>query len=362
MKNLKAIQRMIEAAFCESAELEWRQMKIAICPFGENGFTTKEVLNKCYGIDEVAIIDNKWSKWNPKIISVADLEKVNAEDWIILLNSTIESVNCELENQIKMVLPKAKIINIIEEPVVVENSEKQKFYSLLKEKLKTRNVLNHELIRVGKLNDGGYILLNDFTTAVHAYSFGIGSDVSWELDMVNNGVMDVFMYDPTICKLPQYHRGFHFSQIGISGKDSIDNKYLSMKSILKRNNDLDNKNLILKMDVEGAEWDFILNTEEEILDNFIQMSFEFHNLISEENEDIVLKTFDKLNHTHCPIWVHANNSGINVKIGSNILPGLLEVTFVNKKLYEFGNKTIHYPISLDSPNIRTRREIELGIW
>lgn len=356
MKNYKEIQRMIETALDRN-----KGGKIAICPFGENGLVTKEILNKCYGINEVAIIDNKLSKWNSGIMSVDDLAETETENWTILLNSTVESVNYELESQIERVIPGTEIVNIMA-PIMVEEAGKREFYLSLRDQIKTRNIIDHELVRMGSIYDGGYILVNDFAMVKKAYSFGIGMDIAWEEKMADIGNMEIFMYDPTIRKVSDFNPRFHFFSQGIAGTDSLDRKYLSMESILKENGDLNNKNLILKMDVEGAEYDFILNTEETIIDNFMQMSFEFHGITVNEKENMVLRTFEKLNKTHFPVWIHANNNGKIVKIGQDILPDLLELTYVNKRLYKYDNSKINYPINLDSPNIRTRKEIILGTW
>ena len=57
-------------------------------------------------------------------------------------------------------------------------------------------------VRVGGDNDGGYVMLDDFKRKIEAaYSFGIGSDVSWDEAMACRGI-DVFMYDHTIEELP----------------------------------------------------------------------------------------------------------------------------------------------------------------
>lgn len=340
--------------------------EIAICPFGKNGVTTKTILNQCYGINEIAIIDNYLKKWNPNILSVEDLSGVEgAGNWVILLNATDELVNRELETQIRRVLSEVKIINILS-PGGLYCAHKKDFYLELKKRTKTKTVLGHELIRVGNMHDGGYIFLNDFKSVKRAYSFGIGGDISWETDLITMGAMDVFMYDPSVSDIPAYNSRFHFSSIGIAGKDKRGDNgycYLSMESILRINGDLRNKNLILKMDVEGAEYEFIQNTEEELLDNFMQMSFEFHGFLVEgKREDIILRIFDKLSNTHFPVWVHANNNGRRIEFDNGILPDLLEITFVNKRLYEFGDKENSYPIALDSPNIPDREEIILGVW
>ena len=60
------------------------------------------------------------------------------------------------------------------------------YYELLRERLKVKKVIGKNFVRVGRPNDGGYILVDNFNVSSGrhiAYSFGINDDVSWDLDM-----------------------------------------------------------------------------------------------------------------------------------------------------------------------------------
>ena len=46
------------------------------------------------------------------------------------------------------------------------------------------DVPHPKFVRVGKDNDGGYIMFDDFDDVKVAYSAGINNDVSWDKDMV----------------------------------------------------------------------------------------------------------------------------------------------------------------------------------
>lgn len=348
------IQRMIENALSQKKD------KFVICPFGENGIQTKYILNHCYGIKEEKIIDNKFCKYNREILSVNDLREIDTTGWVILLNSTFPGVNDLLEKAIRKVKNDISIINIME-PLMVEDVSKSDFYHELKKKTRTRKVLDYNLVRCGKMGDGGYIFVDDFSGVGKAYSFGIGNEITWDMDIADKKI-DVHMYDPTIERFPAYNPYFHFHRIGLAGKDCKDSGYLSLESILRENGDLNNKNLILKMDIEEFEWEVLENTDEEILDNFLQMSFEFHKLLNAKNEKRVLEVFEKLGHTHQAIWVHANNMGYSAKVEDGILPSLLEMTLVNRKVYRFSDEVIQYPMNLDYPNLAYRKEVILGEW
>lgn len=72
--------------------------------------------------------------------------------------------------------------------------------------------------RLGRNYDGGYVMLDDFSShnIEAAYSFGISNDVSWDEAIAELGI-DVFMYDHTIDALPKQHSRFHFFKKGVTG-------------------------------------------------------------------------------------------------------------------------------------------------
>lgn len=64
-------------------------------------------------------------------------------------------------------------------------------------------------VRIGRKNDGGYVMFDDFESRKYAYSIGIADDVSWDRDIASRG-LDVYMYDHTIQGLPEKMTGSTF--------------------------------------------------------------------------------------------------------------------------------------------------------
>lgn len=54
----------------------------------------------------------------------------------------------------------------------------QEFYERLRTLLKIKKIIGKNFVRLGKHNDGGYIMVDNFTAGGVAYSFGISDDVS----------------------------------------------------------------------------------------------------------------------------------------------------------------------------------------
>lgn len=85
----------------------------------------------------------------------------------------------------------------------------REYYEELHELLHLAKINGAALVRIGKDNDGGYIMPDDFGSDDKiAYSFGINDDVSWDKAMASRGY-DVFMYDHTIDGLPEENPRFH---------------------------------------------------------------------------------------------------------------------------------------------------------
>lgn len=232
------------------------------------------------------------------------------------------------------------------------------------ELINIREVGNIPLIRVGNPFDGGYIMANTFSSNDIAYSFGISNDVSWDLDIAKLGI-PVYMYDHTISNLPMEHKNFHWKQIGICGNETHANLQ-QMGELLQENKHTEHQNIILKMDVEGAEWDFLNNVSIDILSQFSQIVFEFHGFLKPEHTYAIYTALKKLNITHQAIYCHANNHGGCPYIYSSkqklILPKALEVTYLRKNDWQFEESTRIFPGELDRPCNKKRPDIKLGRW
>ena len=239
------------------------------------------------------------------------------------------------------------------------------YYESLRARLHMKKLVGKNLVRVGRANDGGYIMVDDFKSNV-AYSFGISDDVSWDWDMALRGY-EIFMYDPTIDGLPQENARFHFFKEGIAGFEFRDKNLNTLEHFIKRNGHEDKDNMILKMDVEGAEWSFLATVSSETLSKFDQMVFEFHDIIAPKDQSVMnatLACINKINRTHSLVHLHANNCGSLMILDDKILvPNILELTYVKTSNYELvDDENIYLPIPIDAPNNKSHPEIPLGFW
>ena len=224
-------------------------------------------------------------------------------------------------------------------------------------------------MRFGNQGDGGYIMLVEPCYASsYLYSFGIGDDVSFELDVVRKFPrIKVKMFDPFITDLPENHDNFEFY------KQSISRDSLPLVGV--------EHNSILKMDIEYNEWEFINKIGEDVLQEFSQLIIEFHFLhvthpdnlspyfqklysgftdgINQELFSRYHQCLHKINKFFYCYHVHANNSLPEIKLFDSKFPPLLEMSFIRKNLVNFSKPYRgEFPIpGLDYPNKPDRPDI-----
>lgn len=228
--------------------------------------------------------------------------------------------------------------------------------------------IKNGLCRIGNHGDGGYVMANCMPGGI-AYSFGINDDVSWDDDMANRNY-DIYMYDHTIDGLPMQREQFHFHKCGIDSK--VDDNPLSgpkntLAHFIQINGHESHSNMILKLDVEGAEWDVLANIEEKTLRHFSQIVLEYHGLVSNSGkiaQDKLLPSLEKINTTHRLIHLHGNNMGPYIKWGNKLFPDALEATYVRRGLpyILWSEEQVTLPVALDEANDPYRKDLILGNW
>jgi FkbM family methyltransferase len=234
--------------------------------------------------------------------------------------------------------------------------------SLLLRMLEPLDVADGTFGRLGRDHDGGYVMVIDKLTGGVAYSLGISDDVSWDRSMADRGY-DVYQYDHTIDDLPDYNEKFHFHRVGISGYGRDDATFQSLDTVLRSNNHVGRDDLVLKIDIEGAEWDVFSSILDTTLLSFRQIVVEFHWFGRAGDDEFFAKAYAALSRlrTHFdPVHVHANNHyGFQI-VGGVAVPDLLEVTYIRKGIYQTKPSDRVFPTEIDQPNWTARPDLWLG--
>ena len=213
---------------------------------------------------------------------------------------------------------------------------------------------NCELVRFGEANDGGYLVCGNLLGEVSAaYSYGISGYDGWGCDVSTRLKVPVHQYDCFNTTRPSCPGGqpiFHPECIAGSASTDADGRLFdSLQSQIRKNGDA-GKRLIVKMDVEGAEWNSILETPDEVLDQVDQFIFEFHGI--ERDKERYLRVVNKLNRLFAVVHLHFNNYAC-LGNGAPFPAWAYEVTYVNRRLAEVdpAGAKVALPNPLDAPNM-----------
>lgn len=216
--------------------------------------------------------------------------------------------------------------------------------------------------RVGRQNDGGYVMLDDLDGVDVCYSLGVGPDVSWDLDMAERGAL-IRQYDHTVNSVPGTHPNFIWSRVGITHDDSVSPELKRIDTLIQQNGDAHRRDMLLKIDIEGHEWDSLRVLSTDTLGRFRQIVCEFHGLSLLDQPSFQQRTeqlFQLMRRTHCVVHVHGNNYAPMTTVAGVPVADVLEVTWARRADYDFEPSTDLFPTPLDTPCNAALPDLFLG--
>ena len=193
-------------------------------------------------------------------------------------------------------------------------------------------------------------MLDDFEGITAAFSFGVGDDASWDLDIASRSI-PTYQYDHTVENSPVQHPLLHFRREKI-GSDSL--------ASIMSNHSVDAA-CVLKMDIEGDEWEVLKSATNVDLVKFRQIICEFHGFdratLDSQWQKKATFVIKKLLRSFRVVHLHGNNNEPITKLGTVKFPSVIEVTFANRSRYLFEKTKASFPTSLDSPNSPERPDL-----
>ncbi|MBH5329925.1 FkbM family methyltransferase [Eikenella sp. S3360] len=230
--------------------------------------------------------------------------------------------------------------------------------------LRPYDCIGVEKIRTGNKNDGGYVMLNPNDAEKIAYSFGVSPESPWDLEMAEKG-LKVYQYDGTIDTPPDLHSNLFFHKNNISAPSNSTEHTKNIGQIFNDLNHQNEQNIILQIDIEGAEWSVFEELQEDEILKFSQIIIEWHDLTPLDPEfQRRLEILRKVSKTHTPIHVHMNNYGLerNTRAGMLFYADAFEVSYVRTKDFNFKPNLEFYPTPLDNPCNPKWPDIPIGKW
>jgi hypothetical protein len=217
---------------------------------------------------------------------------------------------------------------------------------------------NCEFKRFGEPNDGGYLLCANLLASVQSgYSYGISGYDQWGCDVSRGLTVPVHEYDCFNLHVPACPLGrtvFHGECIGAEAATIEGRPFDTLEKQFAKNGD-GAKRVVVKMDVEGAEWDSLLRTPDDVLQRIDQLTIELHGVREPERYIAVVMKLKKFFYVAS---VHFNN----FTCGQGVAPfpaEVYEVLFVSKSVAVLGGSgPAGPPPGVTAPNITQMKDCQ----
>jgi hypothetical protein len=210
------------------------------------------------------------------------------------------------------------------------------------------HVTNCELLRFGEAHDGGYPLCRNLLRRVKAgYSYGISGYDGWGCSVSRRLHIRVHQYDCFDLREPSCPGGdtmFHGECIGTTRETQDGRPFDTMANQFMRNRNAATP-LVMKIDVEGAEWDSFLFAPDSVFSQIDQLDVEFHHVDDPKYVEVIrrLKRFFYVAH------VHYNNFSCDPSLAP--FPSwAFEVLLVNKRIGMTDGSPAPAAPGIDAPN------------
>jgi hypothetical protein len=216
----------------------------------------------------------------------------------------------------------------------------------------------HELIRIGGDADGGYLIPDDLDGVRYCFSPGVSTIADFELALAERGIKS-FLADFSVERSPVDHPLLEFDRKFLGRKDA--GEYMTLETWVNGKRDLEG-DMILQMDIEGAEYDVLFSTPSSLLRRFRILVVEFHDLDRLAAPDYfayIRLLLDKLTQDFVVSHIHPNNYKQSVSIRGVHIPPLLEMTMLRKDRVRHAIPRSDFPHQLDRPNIKDWPDVAL---
>jgi hypothetical protein len=216
----------------------------------------------------------------------------------------------------------------------------------------------HPLIRIGAGGDGGYLVPDDLDGVVACFSPGVDNRASFETSLIERGIQ-CFLADASVECAPITSDMVHFTKkfLGVINNDRTMTLDAWVHAYMPGTDDL-----ILQVDIEGAEWHVLLNVSRDTLRRFRIIVIELHDLerLMDKHAFVIIKsTFERLLEDFYIVHNHPNNYGRSVRCRSLVIPRVQEMTLLRKDRVKSTKFARIFPHPLDEKNDANSPDVPL---
>jgi hypothetical protein len=213
---------------------------------------------------------------------------------------------------------------------VVRRAAGRKLRESILAELQSVALKNCTFKRFGSANDGGYLMCENLIEPIDAaYSYGVGSNDDWGCEMSRRYHVPVHEYDCFDPARPTCNGGtlvFHNECVGNRTGYRGPHFFDTLENQISRNGD-SGRHVIIKMDIEGAEWDSLLAAPDELLTSIPQIAMEMHGF----DDPKIVEVIRKLKQNFYLVNLHFNNWSCTPKAAP--LPAwAYQALWVNKRI------------------------------
>ncbi len=210
--------------------------------------------------------------------------------------------------------------------------------------------LGHKLIRVGEFGDGGYLLPNDMDGIAACFSPGVSLQSSFELDLAKHGIPS-FMADGSVDAPVLNVPNAEFIQKHLA--DETGDGVISLADWMAQCAP-ETGDLILQMDIEGAEYKVLAPLPVDDLKRFRIIVLELHGIPSiltkERRFHQAQPALSALRENFACAHLHPNNASGTVEVEGVQFPRVIEATFLRRDRVKQSEPVKSLPHPLDVPH------------
>ncbi len=215
---------------------------------------------------------------------------------------------------------------------------------------KLRPVRDREfnLVRFGPSGDGGYLIPHDLDGIEACFSPGVCDVSGFEKQCADLG-MRVFMADKSVDRPAETHELFHFTKKYVGALSNDD--FFTMDEWVNSSLPNSTSDLLLQMDIEGAEYETILRMSDQLMGRCRMIIIEFHLLDQLWDCNffrLAAPVFEKILKNHSCVHIHPNNCSDVIKKEGLEIPQMMEFTFLRKDRLENPYFVAEFPHEMDA--------------
>jgi hypothetical protein len=217
------------------------------------------------------------------------------------------------------------------------------------------------LIRIGGSSDGGYLVPDDLEGISVCFSAGVGPTSDFEDELSRDYGIKCFLADASVDGPAKENTLFEFDKLFLGSTDKGNKITLGQWMHDKGINEDDN-NLLLQMDIEGSEYEFLAEVDSSTLSKYRCIVMELHEM-EKLFDRTMLKVFEaffnKIFKNFSIAHMHPNNCSSIWEIDGVEIPRYLEITFIRNDRVKgvLSNNEISFPHKLDKVNILDKEDV-----